>query len=356
MIINEILSKAVEKGASDIILTTGTPPIVRINGELRAISTKILDGTDTEKYAREITTNQELKTFYDEKELDISYQTLSAGRFRVNLFFQQGSPAIVMRLIKNNIPTIKELNLPDIILKLCDKKRGMILVTGPTGSGKSTTLSAMINQINSTRNEHIITIEDPIEYIYNHRKSIISQREVGRDTHSFERALRASLREDPDIILLGEMRDLETISTATTAAETGHLLLSTLHTIGAVKTIDRIIDVFPPNSKHQIRTQLAEVLEAVISQQLIPTKDGNGRIAVSEIMVATSAVKSLIREGKTHQIQNIIQTSRKNGMITMDESIINAFKDGLISKETAIKYAVDNEYVMGRLKKDLGVL
>lgn len=356
MTISAILTKAYENGASDIILTTGTPPIVRINGKLNAVSTKILDGTDTEKYAREITTNQELKTFYDEKELDISYQTLATGRFRVNLFFQQGSPAIVMRSIKDDIPTIKELNLPDILIQLCSKKRGMILVTGPTGSGKSTTLAAMINEINSTRNEHIITIEDPIEYIYKHKKSIISQREVGKDTKSFERALRSSLREDPDIILLGEMRDLETISTATTAAETGHLLLSTLHTIGAVKTVDRVVDVFPPNSKHQIRTQLAEVLEAVISQQLIPTKDGKGRIAVNEIMMATSGVKSLIREGKTHQIQNIIQTSKKQGMITMDESIIDAFKNGFISKKSAIEYAVDSNYVKDRLEKDLGVL
>lgn len=352
MTINEILIKAVTNGASDIILTTGTPPIVRIDGQLRAISKQILNGTDIEKFARELATNQQIKTFYTEKELDISYQNLSAGRFRVNLFFQRENPAIVMRVINNYIPTIRELNLPDIINKLCAKRHGMILITGPTGSGKSTTLASMINEINHTRHEHIITIEDPIEYIYKHSKSIISQREVGRDTHSFEKALRSSLRENPDIILLGEMRDLETMYAATTAAETGHLLLSTLHTIGAIKTIDRIVSVFPSDKQHQIRIQLSEIIEAVISQQLIPKKDGTGRIAVYEVMIGTSAIKNLIRENKNNQIQNIIQTSRSQGMITMDESIIKAFNMGIITKENAIKYAIDITHMEERLKNN----
>ncbi|MFV0394405.1 MAG: type IV pilus twitching motility protein PilT, partial [Coprobacillaceae bacterium] len=239
MTIIEILNKAVQNGASDILITTGSPPIARINGSLMAMSRDVLDGNDTEKYARDLTTNAEFKKFFEEKELDIAFQTMSAGRFRVNMFFQQGNPAIVMRSIKTEIPTFDEIKLPKICRELCNKKRGMILVTGPTGSGKSTTLAAMINEINMTRNEHIITIEDPTEYVHKHRKSIISQREVGKDTFSFDRALRAALREDPDIILVGEMRDLETISIASTAAETGHLLFSTLHTIGAAKTIDR---------------------------------------------------------------------------------------------------------------------
>ncbi len=351
MTIIEILNKAVQNGASDILITTGSPPVARINGSLMAMSRDVLDGGDTEKYARDLTTSTEFKKFNDERELDIAFQTLSAGRFRVNMFFQQGNPAIVLRSIKTEIPTIEQIKLPEICRALAHKKRGMILVTGPTGSGKSTTLAAIINEINTTRNEHIITIEDPTEYVHKHRKSIISQREVGKDTFSFDRALRAALREDPDVILVGEMRDLETISIASTAAETGHLLFSTLHTIGAAKTIDRIIDVFPPHGQEQIRTQLSEVLQAVISQQLIPTADGKGRIAVHEIMIATPAIRNLIREGKTYQMHSIIQTSRNSGMQTMDDSIIKAYTDGKITKDDAIKFAVDPEYVTEQVNK-----
>ncbi len=349
MTIIEILNKAVTHGASDILITTGSPPVARINGALVALDRTNLDGSDTEKYARDLTTSIEFKKFNEERELDIAFQTMSAGRFRVNMFFQQGNPSIVLRSINTKIPTMEEIKLPEICRELAHKKRGMILVTGPTGSGKSTTLAAMINEINTTRNEHIITIEDPTEYVHKHKKSIISQREVGKDTFSFERALRAALREDPDIILVGEMRDLETISIATTAAETGHLLFSTLHTIGAAKTIDRIIDVFPPHGQEQIRTQLAEVIQAVISQQLIPTADGKGRIAVHEIMIATPAIKNLIREGKTYQMHSIIQTNRNNGMNTMDDSILEAFRAGKILKDDAIKFAVDVDYVKAQV-------
>ncbi len=351
MTIIEILNKAVQHGASDVLITTGSPPVARINGSLVALDREALDGNDTEKYARDLTTATEFKKFNEERELDIAFQTISAGRFRVNMFFQQGNPAIVMRSIKTEIPTFDQIKLPEVCRELTQKKRGMILVTGPTGSGKSTTLAAMINEINNTRNEHIITIEDPTEYVHKHRKSIISQREVGKDTFSFERALRAALREDPDIILVGEMRDLETISIASTAAETGHLLFSTLHTIGAAKTIDRIIDVFPPHGQAQIRTQLSEVLQAVISQQLIPTVDGKGRIAVHEVMIANSAIKNLIREGKTYQMHSVIQTNRNLGMQTMDDSILEAYRKGIITKDNAIKYAVDMDYVREQVEK-----
>lgn len=350
MTILEILNKAVTHNASDIIITTGSPPIARINGSLMAIDKKILDAYDTENYAKDITTNEEFKKFVAEKELDISYQPSQIGRFRVNMFFQQGKIAIVLRAINNEVPTIESLNLPEITKTLAGKKRGMILVTGPTGSGKSTTLAAMINNINSNRHEHIITIEDPTEYVHKHKKSIISQREVGNDTKSFERALRAALREDPDVILVGEMRDLETIAIATTAAETGHLLFSTLHTIGAAKTIDRVIDVFPPEGQAQIRTQLSEVLEAVVSQQLIPRKDGKGRVAVFEVMISTSAIRNLIREGKTYQMQSIIQTSRDAGMQTMDDAILEKYREGIISKEDALKFSVDYKYVLEQVE------
>lgn len=349
----EILNKAVFNKASDILIAVGSPPIARINGALLALSKEPLDSSTTEKYAKEITTNDEYKKFVQEKELDISFSTSQAGRFRVNLFYTQGNVSMVLRSVNSVIPTIEELHLPQVTYELSDKKRGMILVTGPTGSGKSTTLAAIINNINNHRNEHIITIEDPTEYVHKSKKSIISQREVGKDTLSFERALRAALREDPDVILVGEMRDLETISIATTAAETGHLLFSTLHTIGAAKTIDRVIDVFPPHGQQQIRTQISEVLEAVISQQLIPTKDGNGRVAVFEIMIANSAIKNLIREGKTYQMHSIIQTSKSIGMQTMDDAIIEKYREGIISKENALRYAVDKKYMNELLEKQV---
>ncbi len=345
----EILKLARQHKGSDVHITAGSPPIIRINGELKAASPNVLTGDDTKKMVQEILTDVQFKALESTGDVDCSFQSQTTGRFRVNAFKQRGNYGLVMRTIMTTIPTVDDLKIPKAISNLTNKRRGLILVTGPTGSGKSSTLAALIDKINKTKSEHIITIEDPIEFVHKSNKSLLNQREVGDDTESFAKALRASLREDPDVILVGEMRDLETIGTAVTAAETCLLVMSTLHTIGAAKTIDRIIDVFPPHQQQQIKVQLGSVLEAVISQQLIPTKDGKGRIAVHEIMVSTSAIKNLVREGKTHQIQNVIQTSKDLGMQTMDSSIIKACRDGLISKESALKFAVDFDEVSKEL-------
>ncbi len=342
----EILKLARQHKGSDVHITAGSPPIIRINGELKAASPNILTGDDTKKMVMEILTELQFKLLEGTGDVDCSFESPSVGRFRVNAFKQRGCYGLVMRTINTTVPTVEDLKIPLPISELTNKRRGLILVTGPTGSGKSTTLAALIDKINKEKNEHIITIEDPIEFMHKSNKSLINQREVGDDTESFAKALRASLREDPDVILVGEMRDLETISTAITAAETGHLVMSTLHTIGAAKTIDRIIDVFPPHQQQQVKVQLGSVLEAVVSQQLIPTKDGKGRVAVHEIMVATNAVKNLVREGKTHQIQTIIQTSKDLGMVTMDASIVSACKSGKISKDDALKFCVDYDEVV----------
>ena len=273
----------------------------------------------------------------------------SVGRFRVNVFLQRGSPTIVARLLNVSIPSPKDIGLPEAVVKLTDKRRGLILVTGATGSGKSTTLATMINLINSNLSGHIITLEDPIEYLHPHQKSIVNQREIGTDTKSYASALRAALRQDPDVILVGEMRDLETISTAITAAETGHLVFSTLHTVGAANTIDRIIDVFPPYQQQQIRTQLADVLECVVSQQLLPRATGKGRVAAMEIMLASSAVRNHIREGKTFQITSTMQTSRKMGMITMDDAIYDLYLNGTVTPEAALLFAQDRATLSKKL-------
>jgi len=294
-------------------------------------------------------TDQQVKHFEETGELDFSYSNPGLGRFRVNIYKQRGSYSMALRVVSLNVPSMESLRLPAIIKELSMKQRGLILVTGPTGSGKSTTLASMIDLMNHQRNEHIITIEDPIEYLHKHNRSIVNQREIGHDSKSFANALRAALRQDPDIILVGEMRDLETISTAITAAETGHLVLSTLHTIGAAKTVDRIIDVFPPHQQQQIRIQLASVLEAVISQQILPKADGSGRIAAFEVMVANSAIRNLIREGKTHQIQNVIQTGASQSMVTMDASLIDLYKKRIIDMPTLRKYAVDFDMVQKQL-------
>ncbi|MCD4712205.1 MAG: type IV pilus twitching motility protein PilT, partial [Clostridiales bacterium] len=287
------------------------------------------------------------RTVFEERgELDLSYSHPGLGRFRVNVFKQRGSYGMALRVVALSIPSMESLGLPLILKDLAKKQRGLILVTGPTGSGKSTTLAAMIDYMNQNRNAHILTIEDPIEYLHKHDKSIVNQREIGHDSQTFANALRAALRQDPDIILVGEMRDLETIATAITAAETGHLVLSTLHTIGAAKTVDRIIDVFPPHQQQQIRIQLASVIEAVISQQILPRANGSGRVAAFEVMTANTAVRNLVREGKTHQIQTVIQTGSIAGMQTMDASLLDLYKNRVIDKENLRKYSVDTDMVM----------
>ena len=342
----ELLELTVKEGASDLHLTVGISPIIKVNGKLVRLEHEILRPEDTEAYAREIL--QDAYEKYDAiGEYDTSYSIHGKGRFRVNIYKQRNSTALAIRVISLDMPTLDSLGYPDTLKDICNLKRGLVLVTGPTGSGKSTTLAALINEINSNRESHIITIEDPIEFLHKHNKSIVNQREIGKDTLSYERALKAALREDPDVILIGEMRDLETISTAITAAETGHLVFSTLHTIGAAKTIDRIVDVFPPHQQEQIKIQLASVLQTIISQQLVETVDED-RTAALEIMVATPAIKNLIREGKTHQIESSIQTGSKYGMRTMDMELSNLYREGVITQETAMNAAIDRE-ILSRL-------
>ncbi|MGU8556889.1 type IV pilus twitching motility protein PilT [Clostridium perfringens] len=342
----ELLELTVKEGASDLHLTVGISPIIKVNGKLVRLEHEILRPEDTEAYAREIL--QDAYEKYDAiGEYDTSYSIHGKGRFRVNIYKQRNSTALAIRVISLDMPTLDSLGYPETLKDICNLKRGLVLVTGPTGSGKSTTLAALINEINSNRESHIITIEDPIEFLHKHNKSIVNQREIGKDTLSYERALKAALREDPDVILIGEMRDLETISTAITAAETGHLVFSTLHTIGAAKTIDRIVDVFPPHQQEQIKIQLASVLQIIISQQLVETADGD-RNAALEIMVATPAIKNLIREGKTHQIESSIQTGSKYGMRTMDMELANLYREGIITQETAMNSAIDRE-ILSRL-------
>lgn len=339
--IAELLKIANDRGASDLHITVGVPPKVRVNGQLTALDYPRMMPEDTQMLLEEVVTGPQYQAYSERGEVDMSFSIPELGRYRVNAFRQRGTAAMAFRLVGTEVPPPEKLGVPASVIELYQRKRGLVLVTGPTGSGKSTTLAAVIDKINNNREAHVITLEDPIEYLHRHKLSTVNQREIGLDTQSYANALRAALREDPDVILVGEMRDYETISVAVTAAETGHLVLSTLHTIGAASTIDRIIDVFPPHQQQQIRVQLANVLECVISQQLIPTADGLGRVAAFEVMHANHAVRNLIREGKSHQLASIMQTNRKMGMVTMDEALTQLFYAGRITKDMAIQYAQD---------------
>lgn len=334
----ELLQQAFKLDASDIHLTVGVPPMLRIDGSLVPCSEKILSSQDTLTFVQDIMTADQWEKYQNKGELDFSYFVPKLGRFRVNAFRQQGNHALALRTVALCPPSLQELGLPPVVRELALRTGGLILVTGPTGSGKSTTLAGMINHINAARRCHIITLEDPIEFIHKHNHSIVNQREIGRDTKTYASGLRAALREDPDVILIGEMRDLETISIAITAAETGHLVLSTLHTTGAAQTIDRIVDVFPPYQQNQIKLQLSNVLAGIISQKLLPRQCGKGRVAALEILVANPAIRNLIREGKTHQIDSMIQIGGRYGMITMDKSLANLYHLGLISYEQALAH------------------
>ena len=350
MLLDQILEYAQKRDCSDVHLVAKSQPIVRQVGSLVRLDFPELEELEVENWISMMLTHDQKEQYEKGYDVDTAYADHLGNRYRLNVFRQQGLPAIAMRLLRNKIPTIDELGLPSILKDLADQPRGLILVTGPTGSGKSTTLAAMIDHINRNKAKHILTLEDPIEYLHTPKKCMVNQREVHRDVHDFQLALRSALREDPDVILVGEMRDHETISLAVTAAETGHLVFSTLHTIGAPNTIDRIIDAFPPHQQQQIRTQLATVLKGVVSQALLPRNDRMGRIAVHEIMTMTDAIGNLIRENKIVQINSAIQTGMRYGMQTLEGNLARLVNEGVISQEIAYEISSSPEF----LKRLLG--
>ncbi|SOC38268.1 type IV pilus twitching motility protein PilT [Ureibacillus acetophenoni] len=343
--ISALLQKAYEENASDLHITVGIPPVYRINGRLQQYGQATVEPDDVSEMVNEILPHHKTEEYEVKGETDFNYSLADLCRFRVNAYHQRNAGAIAFRLIPSKIPTIETLGMPKVLYDLADKPQGLILVTGPTGSGKSTTLAAMLNYINETKSKHIITLEDPIEYLHHHKKSVINQREIGIDTQDFASGLRASLRQDPDVILVGEMRDLETISTAITAAETGHLVFATLHTSSAPTTIDRIIDVFPPHQQGQVRIQLANVIQGIISQRLFARRDIESRIAATEIMVAVPSVTNLIRNEKVHQIPSVMQTSRALGMHTLQTSLQELVSRGKVALEDAKPYLNAGEYI-----------
>ena len=340
MDITELLAFSVQHDASDLHLSTGTPPSIRVDGDVRKLNIPAFDAKDVNSLVYDIMNDRQRKEYEENLEVDFSFEVPNLARFRVNAFNQNRGPAAVFRTIPSKILSLDDLGCPDIFRDISDTPRGLVLVTGPTGSGKSTTLAAMVDYINDSKNDHILTIEDPIEFVHENKMCLINQREVHRDTLSFEAALRSALREDPDVILVGEMRDLETIRLAMTAAETGHLVFGTLHTTSAPKTIDRIIDVFPAAEKSMVRSMLSESLRAVISQTLIK-KVGGGRVAAHEIMIGTPAIRNLIREDKIAQMYSSIQTGMSNGMQTMDQCLQNLVSRGMITKGAAMEKAAD---------------
>ncbi len=333
--IDELFKIMVEQEASDLHLTSGAAPVLRLHGHMVPMNYRELSNQDVQGLVFEILTEKQKKSFIEKWELDIAYTVPGVGRFRCNVFMQRRGLGAVFRIIPERIKTPSELNLPPAIMDLIDCDKGLVLVTGPTGSGKSTTLAALIHHINMTQDSHILTVEDPIEFVHPNIKSVVNQREVGTHTKSFANALKAALREDPDIMLVGELRDLETISLALTAAETGHLVFATLHTNSAAKTIDRIVDVFPEGQQQQIRTMLAESLRGVVAQVLFPRKDGKGRVAAYEIMRNTKAISNLIRENKIHQIPSQLQTGQKYGMVMFEKSVDDLVKRGIVNKQDA---------------------
>ena len=333
---SEVLRRMVEARASDVHLTAGFPPAIRDKGKITPMDGfPVLDGQQTREVVFSILNDDQRKRFENNKQLDFAYAIPNVARFRVNCYMQRGSVSAALRLVPQGIPSLDSLGVPAVLREFTRKPRGFVLVTGPTGSGKSTTLAAMIDAINQERQDHILTIEDPIEFLHRHKRSIVNQREVGADAPDFALGLRAALRQDPDVILVGEMRDLETIATALTAAETGHLVFATLHTQSTSQTVDRIIDVFPPEQQQQVRTQLSVALQGIVTQQLLPTPDGKSRVVATEVLVPNPAVRNLIREGKTHQIYAAVQTSGAVGMQTMDADLVRLVRAGRITRELA---------------------
>jgi twitching motility protein PilT len=342
--IEAFLREMIERGASDLHLTTASPPMIRLHGELVALAHPPLSGTDTKNLCYSLLTEAQKKKFEEDSELDFSFGIKSVSRFRGNLYLQKGAVGGAFRMIPHETPKLQALGLPPAVPELTNLPRGLVLVTGPTGSGKSTTLAAMIDKVNRERKEHIVTVEDPIEFVHDHKGCLVNQREVFSDTQSFTQSLKHVLRQDPDIVLIGEMRDLETIEAALVVAETGHLVFSTLHTNSAVQTINRIIDVFPAHQQAQVRAQLSLVLQGVISQQLIPRRDGRGRIMVCEVMIPNAAIRNLIREEKVHQIYSQMQVGQtKFGMQTMSQALIAAVQRNLITPDEALGHATEIE-------------
>ncbi|MDH3539911.1 MAG: type IV pilus twitching motility protein PilT [Acidimicrobiia bacterium] len=344
MHLNDLLMVLVENAGSDLHLTAGTPPQIRVNGALRPLEEfGMMMPAELRRMIYGILTADQRQRLEENRELDASHPVPGHGRFRVNVFFQRDSVGAVLRAIPNEIVSPEDLGMPPVVNSLAKLHRGLVLVTGPTGSGKSTTLASIVNLINESRSVHIMTIEDPIEFLHKHKKAVVNQREVGTDTFSFNHALKHVLRQDPDVILVGEMRDLETISAALTAAETGHLVFGTLHTQSAPQSIDRVIDVFPSHQQAQVRVQLGSSIQAVVSQQLLPTQDGKGRTVAVEVMIATAAIRNQIRDGKVHQIPSAMQGGSKHGMQTMDQALADLLQRGKISRELAFERCADPE-------------
>jgi twitching motility protein PilT len=350
--IDELLERMVAQGASDLHLTTGTEPAIRVNGRLaRLDGVARLSGDDTQRLLYRILSTEQQKQLEVKRQLDLSYSIPGLARFRVNMYFQRESLGAAFRLVPAELKTLDDLGLPQQLHELAKKPRGLVLVTGPTGSGKSTTLAAVVDEINRTRHDHIMTIEDPIEFLHRHKNCIVNQREIGPDAISFAEALRGALRQDPDVILLGEMRDLETIATALTAAETGHLVFATLHTQDAPSTVDRLIDVFPAAQQEQIRVQIASTLQAIVTQTLVPTIDGAGRVPAVEILYPDDAVRNLIRQAKVEQIYSIMQTGTQRGMQTLEQALVDLVVRGKISQEAAITRSSRPDQLVGLLKR-----